>query len=235
MPKVKEKMWHTLWCCNPFGLEKHSRKVGKRKVTDYMRKKVSSLVIGDAICISCSVRISKMKITSDETDSEVPKSPTDEECASTSMRRSSEEEYVPDVADNVSTLNTILTPLGASPISKSKLSRVKSYSRSKYASVARTLNTSIFNVPVEKNDGDEMISQFKDKFEGVNTAAEKYMILTCLPKSWSEHKICSEFGVSTYVAHVAKVTQAQKGIMSSPDRNYQRNLPDDVVKLVKKI
>ena len=61
------------------------------------------------------------------------------------------------------------------------------------------------------------------------------MILICLPKSWSEYKICSEFGVSTYVSHIAKVTQAQKGIMSAPDRNYQRNLPDDVVKLVKKM
>ena len=45
-----------------------------------------------------------MKITSD--DLEYPKSPTDEECASTSMRRSSEEEYIPAVVDNVSTLNT---------------------------------------------------------------------------------------------------------------------------------
>lgn len=234
MPKVKEKSWNTMWCCNPFGLERHSRQMGKRKVTENMRKKVPSLVIGDAICITCSIRIYKMQIKSDETDSEAPDS-TEEERAGTSKRRSSEEEYIPDVPeDTVSVLNTILTPLGESPISKSKLSRVKSYSRRKSASVGRALNTSIFNVPVNKNDGDEMISQFKDKFASVNTAAEKYMILTCLPKSWSEHKISAEFGVSTYVAHTSKITQAQKGVMSSPDRNYQRNLPDDVVKLVKR-
>ena len=96
------------------------------------------------------------------------------------MKRSSEEEYTPDVAvDTVSTFNTIRR----APISKSKLSRVKSYSRRKSASVNRALKTNIFNVPIEKNDGDEMIEQFKNKFASVNTAVEKYMILTCLPKS----------------------------------------------------
>ena len=142
MHKVKDKGWNTLWCCNPFGLEKHSRKIGKRKVTEVLREKESSLVLGDVICISCCVRIYKMKTKPDETVREASDS-NGEECPST-LKRSSEEEYTPDVAvDTVSTLNTILTPLGESPISKSKLSRVKSYSRRKYTSVDKALKTNI--------------------------------------------------------------------------------------------
>ena len=36
-------------------------------MTEVMREKVSSLVLGDAICISCCVRIYKMKTKPDET------------------------------------------------------------------------------------------------------------------------------------------------------------------------
>ena len=100
----------------------------------------------------------------------------------------------------------------------------------KATAINEAINTSIFNVRGDISEGQEIIGQFKEKFE---TANEKYMILTCLPKSWSENRIRSEFNVSPYVAHTAKVTQANKGIMPFPDKKYQHNISDDIVKIVK--
>lgn len=224
MPKTK-KTWKSLWCCNPFGLERHSKQVGKRKVTLNMCKKVPHLVLGDSICHSCRLKVAKINIPDEDNGTEVGRSTSEEEGVHTDAGRStSEEEYVPEsTEDRVSNLNKLLTPLGESPVSKPKLSRVKSYAERKASTVTRAISESIFNISTgsEMNDAQEMINQFKEKFATSKTANEKYMILTCLPKSWSEHKIISEFGVSSYVAHVAKQTQINKGTMSVPDRTYK--------------
>ena len=90
----------------------------------------------------------------------------------------------------------------------------------------------MLNVPTRSDDGEEIISQFKEKFKNVNTANEKYSILTCLPKSWTEHKIMTEFGVSLHVARTAKITQVNRGIMSVPDRKYERYLPENTQQLI---
>ncbi|PSN44708.1 hypothetical protein C0J52_11834 [Blattella germanica] len=129
----------------------------------------------------------------------------------TEMKKSSEEEYVPPEMEEptISTLNKVLTPLGQSPVTKRKLSRVKLYAERK----ARAVNESVhemLNVPTKSEDGEEIISQFKEKFKNVNTENEKYLILTCLRKSWIENKIMTEFGVSLHVARTAKITQVNK-------------------------
>ena len=231
MPKHKSR-WNVLWCCNPFGLERHSKRVCKRKVTSHMCKKVPHLVVGDAICDSCRLKISKMSINirkeDNDNETEAGKSTSEEERKSTS-----EEDYVPEsTEDVVSNLNKLLTPLGESPVSKHKLSRLKCYAQRKASAATQAINE-MLNVSTDTDYGQEMIKQFKEKYATVKSAYEKYRILTCLPKSWSEYKIISEFQVSPYVAHVAKTTQAEKGIMSVPDRKYRRNIPDDTVKLVR--
>ena len=70
----------------------------------------------------------------------------------------------------------------------------------------------------ESNDGEEMLTQFKEKFSNVKTANEKYMILMCLPKSWSEQKIMVEFGVSLHVAPTAKLTPREVVLRNPPSR-----------------
>lgn len=206
MPKTKLARWNTLWCCNPFGLERHSRQIGKRKVTTNMRKKFPKLVVGDAICDRCRLRISKTQVSATTAytgaESEVGNSTSsDDNKTQTEAGKSSEEEFIPESKESatVSNLNTLLTPLGVSPVSKSKLSRVKSYAHKKAAAINEAINTSIFNVRGDISEGQEIIGQFKEKFETVSTANEKYMILTCLPKSWSENRIRSEFNVSPYI------------------------------------
>ncbi|PSN43918.1 hypothetical protein C0J52_03662 [Blattella germanica] len=78
----------------------------------------------------------------------------------TEMKKSSEEEYVPPEMEEptISTLNKVLTPLGQSPVTKRKLSRVKSYTERK----ARAVNESVhemLNVPTKSDDGEEISSQ----------------------------------------------------------------------------
>lgn len=222
MPKSVNK-FRRLWCCNPFQLGKHN-KVGKRKVTEEMQKKISHLVPGEVVCHACRLKISKMDraYRSDDTETE------------TEVKISSGEEFIPSGTEEetkLSNLNKLLTPLGQSPVSKRKLSRVKSYAQRKANVVNESINE-ILNVTRSSNDGEEIILQFKEKFQAVKSANEKYMILTCLPKSWTEHKIMSEFGVSVHVARTAKLTQDQKGIMSIPDRKYQRHLPQEIQDLI---
>ncbi|PSN43647.1 hypothetical protein C0J52_16667 [Blattella germanica] len=220
MPKVVNK-FKSMWCCNPFELKKHSTRLGKRKVTEGQQKKMPNLVVGDSICDYCRLKISRMAVSDRSDDPE-----TEAE-----MKKSSEEEYVPPEMEEptISTLNKVLTPLGQSPVTKRKLSRVKSYAERKAGAVNESVHE-MLNVPTRSDDGEEIISQFKEKFKNVNTANEEY---SSLPKSWTEHKIMTEFGVSLHVARTAKITQVNKGIMSVPDRKYERHLPENTQQLIK--
>ncbi|XP_069704798.1 uncharacterized protein [Periplaneta americana] len=103
MPKLKTKSWSHLWCCNPFGLEKHSSRVCKRKVTSSMCEKVPHLVVGDAICEYCRHKIPQSEIISEVvgTESEVGKSTSEEECLQTEAGNSTSEEYAPERRESV--------------------------------------------------------------------------------------------------------------------------------------
>ena len=203
MPKY-EKRFRYLWCCNPFGLEGHSRKIGKGKITEGMRENLPHLVLGAAICTPCRIRIYK-KTSADKSGQSVAKNSSEEECVTgidEESRKRSGDEYVATEAQEevtISNLNKLLTTLGHSPVSKRKFARTRCYAVRKASAVAKTVKELIFNVPNKSDDGKQMIAQFKDKFSSAAAAREKYMILTCLPKSWSENKIMTEFGVSLYV------------------------------------
>ncbi|KAJ4432726.1 hypothetical protein ANN_21363 [Periplaneta americana] len=123
--------------------------------------------------------------------SDVRKS-SEEECVPGTVieSKSSEEEYVsPEIKEEatISNLNQLLTSLGQSPVSKRKCCRESNAAREASA-VNGTDFSKIFNVGVKSNDGEEMITQFKEKFSNVNSTNEKYVVLTCLPKSWSVNK-----------------------------------------------
>ncbi|KAJ4430283.1 hypothetical protein ANN_22495 [Periplaneta americana] len=230
MPK-SESRFRYLWCCNPFGFQGHTRKTGNRKVIEWMREKIPNLVTGDAICSSCCIKLLKMSSAGCSEQSDLRKS-SEEECVpgTDTESKSSEEEYVPlEIKEEatISNLNQLLMPLGQSPVSKRKLSHVKSYAASKASAVNETISK-IFNVGNKSNDGEEMIAQFKEKFSNVHSTNEKYMVLTCLPKSWIVNKIMSEFGISL----ISKLTQNHKEIMSVLDRKYQRHIPEKTVTLV---
>ncbi|XP_069701140.1 uncharacterized protein [Periplaneta americana] len=74
---------NTLWCCNPFGLRNHGNQIGERKVTEGMRKKLHTLVVGDTICSRCRVKV--IKITNvEETEPDYDGKKSSEEEAKTS-------------------------------------------------------------------------------------------------------------------------------------------------------
>lgn len=101
-------------------------------------------------------------------------------------------------------LNSTLQTLNLSPVSKSKLSRLKHYSLDKLTSASEALKNSFDSVVVEQSvsyadsgnlyekAGREMITQLKEKFEMCENSNEKIQILSVLPKSWSVHKIQSK-------------------------------------------
>ena len=61
---------------------------------------------------------------------------------------------------------------------------------------------------VSLNDGEEIVQQFKEKFN--STRSVRLRILTVLPKSWSGHKVAKVFGVSRYLARRAKMLVASR-------------------------
>ncbi|XP_069683601.1 uncharacterized protein [Periplaneta americana] len=86
-----------------------------------MREKIPNLVIGDAICNSCCIKLSKMASVGCSEQSDVRKS-SEEECVpgTYTETKSSEEEYVPPEIKEEATISNLnqLTPLGQSPVSK---------------------------------------------------------------------------------------------------------------------
>lgn len=67
------------------------------------------------------------------------------------------------------------------------------------------------------NASQEIIEQLKRKFQEAETSADKYLILTTLPKSWSARKIEKEFNASYYMANRSKILQEEKGVLSTPN------------------
>ena len=88
-------------------------------------------------------------------------------------------------------------------------------------------------VRLHTDDGAEIIQQLKEKFALTKSRSEMIRILTVLPKSWSIPQIIEEFGVSIYMARLAKKIVKDKGVMSSPNSKARKSLSEDTVKLVK--
>ncbi len=82
-------------------------KLGKRKVTEEMRKKIPHLLVGDSICVGCHLKIAKMTVNipvENEEETEVSKSTSDDEYLHENQQDAS-----------VRSLNQLLTPFGHSP------------------------------------------------------------------------------------------------------------------------
>ena len=138
---------------------------------------------------------------------------------------------------SVERLNKCATILGESPVQLRRLKRSKSYRQQKTQmlqhSVVRNLQSlcpddSTIQEPQLSSDGAEMIQQLKEKLLSCETTGQKVQVLTILPKSWSIHKIEEEFGVSNYLARMAKDLVEEKGILSNPDPRT-RPFPQEIV------
>ena len=128
-------------------------------------------------------------------------------------------------------------PARESPVQLKRLQRSKAYRQQKAQmlqhSVVRNLQSlspddSTIQKPQFSSDGDEMIQQLKEKFLSCETTGQNVQVLTVLPKSWSICKIEEEFGVSNYLARMAKDLVQEKGILSIPDPRT-RPFPQEIV------
>ena len=73
----------------------------------------------------------------------------------------------------------------------------------------------------------------KAAFPGASKA-EKYQMLTLLPRTWSVRKIEEEFKVTNHVARTAKKLQHEEGPMTVPNKKRAGNLlPEATIKAVK--
>ena len=82
----------------------------------------------------------------------------------------------------------------------------------------------------------EIISQLKVKFEMSVNRREQMQVLTVLPSSWSAKKIQDEFGVTNFMARVAKKLAKEKGVLSTPNpkpgRSVDNKLKYDLLELL---
>lgn len=220
-----------------------------RKVTEYVlicaAKHGAEISINKKICNICylnftkSISVGELPGTSGTTKdaaNDQTLSSSQESSTSLSSNNANEELVIPDI----SSFNTTLSSLGSSPIAKKRMSS-SSYTERKASEIQSKIRQHILNIPpepiaqaLEPNAEEEIIQQLKNKFKDCTTNADRYLILTTLPISWSARKIENEFGVSFFMANQAKKLQISKGIMSTPDIKLATNtIPDDVKLIVK--
>lgn len=152
--------------------------------------------------------------------------------SATSVESSSADEFMDDSAA-LNALNESIRHLNQSPIQKAKL-RYASYSKQKNQSIKDAIGRKIFGIESdEEQNGIEMLAQLQEKFADA-TKKEKMLILTTLPRSWSEAKIVANFPVSRYIAKTAKYLQVHKRVMLVAEIKLgSRTLSDETVEIVK--
>lgn len=162
--------------CKPLSSKKCSKSL--RIVQNLMFERCSSISQGDYICDSCRNDLSKTPIV------EIPYDESVEETNDETFRTS----------DTVfEALNTFLTKVDESPVTKKKL-RTKEYATSKLFKIENLLKTNAFEmVPRVENNDSTIIEQLKSKFRSSTDRKEKTTILTLVPKNWPTSRILKEF------------------------------------------
>ena len=196
-------------CCNPFERQDHSsRKKNLRPVSKWMCEKAPSISLREKICDDCRKKLSKVPATT-VSDSEVE----------------SDTDVYTEVSDSLAPLNLCLGALGETPICKPKLHQTK-YKKDKMEKITAAMKRTVLGdvQPGDAGEG-EMIMQLKEKFQSTTSRSEKVQILTILPKSWTIRMVQSVFGVSDYMARMAKDLVRDKGILATPNPKSGHPLP----------
>ena len=135
-------------------------------------------------------------------------------------------------------VNEVLELEGISPVGGKRRTRSYKYVKEKVRRVEDVIRKKVlFAVgagdKMPQDDGREMIQQLKEKYASTTSRSERLTILTALPKSWSVGKIMDEFGVTNYMAKSAKKLVEDKGVLSSPNSNAGKPLPESTLELVR--
>ena len=218
------------YCCDPFN--RHSIKISKslRVLSVDMAQivgEISGKVIkpGSKLCPSCR------------------KSSHYEHEQSEDEAESSDDE------PNLGELNQSMRNINCSPI---KLHALHSRDRPSYAK--RKINeatgaihkkiSKVINVDPEQvqlseieectgcSDLNRLMSELKVKCEAA-TRIEKIKLLTLVPDSWTQEKVCREFDVSNYLVKKARKLKCERGILADTGMKHGKTLSQDVIDSVK--
>lgn len=81
---------------------------------------------------------------------------------------------------------------------------------------------------------EELMDTFKSKIQNGNTSKyDQYKMLTCVPDSWTIHKIMEFFSVSEHMARYSKKLRQEHGAFSCPTPKTGKKLPESTLNAVK--
>lgn len=128
-------------------------------------------------------------------------------------------------------LNEMLVLMGLSKLDEKKMHN-RNYKEEMLMKTYKALAKYVFDgVELEK---DEIIPQFKAKFEQTINRREKVEILSCLPNSWNPYKVSKTFNVSYHMAQKTKDMVKSNGILFNISKKPgTRTLPDRTIEMVK--
>lgn len=131
-------------------------------------------------------------------------------------------------------LNKSLELLGESPIKKQKVTKQKLEKvQSVIASFAKESTVTLTHQEEYQRDEREMIDQLKVKFLNTKNRSEQFLVLSCLPQSWSRAKIQEEFGVSQFMTRAVQKLVKENGILTCPNPKPGKTLDERVAQNVK--
>lgn len=123
-------------------------------------------------------------------------------------------------------INEAMQLIGSSPIPKKRLletERNDNWRSNKWQRVSenlkQTLGVKNSNIDRDRDDFNEMIQGFIEKFHHPSTPYEmKIQILTTLPKNWSICGIASKMHATFHMAKVAKQVREKAGVLALPQQ-----------------
>lgn len=221
------------YCCNPFQRPHHrsTLKYGQlRYVTPAIAESARSMNIRlipnvMQICNDCRMKIQKEKkrrnqpvdqqqIAQPQAQPQLAQEPADDGGIDVNFDLpepagpkypSPGVNYV-DKAEFVRKLNELLPQIEVTAIDCEKITRSRSYCRSKLDEITTNLGCRIFDLTMQAAGGvakdnpeQEIVMQLKEKFAETTEKEQKIKILSILPRSWSARKISKEFSTTVYL------------------------------------
>jgi hypothetical protein len=228
-------------CCNPFKCHEKPVTKGLRMITEATRIRHHSLQFkpDNQLCTKCRKKLTALPQQL-ETLSQSEKSSSASEadsqprtCSAVPGPSSDSNVDFVDPDHELSTLNQSLMVLGESPVMKRKATGryVKNKARKIDVAVRKRLDICTGSLIAEEEGKTsvqspemEIIDQLKDKFRSCTKRSEKVLILTVLPKSWTNKRVANEFGASNYMVRKAKKLVEEKGILTTPNPKAGKTL-----------
>ena len=178
----KEKICANPECCNLF--KNHGRRAkGVRLISKQLSEWDPSpgLQAGNKLCVLCRKCVMAGLTTNSLSETREVADP-------------STVGVVEALEDNISTLNTSMSPLGIFPFKKLRLRQSKQYSKVKAKRVGTAIKQRLqaMNVEISDTSSDqlgesEILQQLKDAFHASMQKCLKAQILTIVPNSWTRH------------------------------------------------